>query len=84
MPAFHRRRMDAAVAVMGEEAERALDGLAATVKTSTSTTWVRELAMSIAMRALLGLDPRDRRASAHEAAVLFERGPRASTTPRAG
>jgi cytochrome P450 len=72
MPAFHRRRMDAAVAVMNEETDRALnawgDG-----RTVDVYEWIRELAMSIAMRALVGLDPHDV-GIGREAAVLFEAG----------
>jgi cytochrome P450 len=71
MPAFHRRRLDAAVAVMLDEAGRALadwrPGDAVDVY-----AWVRDLAMSIAIRALVGLDPRERGVG-HGAAVLFER-----------
>jgi len=71
MPAFHRQRLDGAVAVMLDEAERALadwqPGAAVDVY-----EWVRDLAMSIAMRALAGLDPRDRGVG-REAAVQFER-----------
>lgn len=72
MPAFHRRRMDAAVAVMTEEAELGLSGWrdGATVDVYR---WIRELAMNIAMRALVGLDPRDGGIGAN-AAVLFEDG----------
>jgi cytochrome P450 len=72
MPAFHRRQMDAAVAVMIDETDRMLDewrpGQALDVYERA-----RDLAMSIAMRALVGLDPRDR-GIGHRAAVLFERG----------
>jgi cytochrome P450 len=71
MPAFHRRRMDAAVAVMLDESERALadwqQGDAVDVY-----EWIRGLAMTIAMRALVGLDPREA-GIGQEAAVLFER-----------
>jgi cytochrome P450 len=71
MPAFHRRRMDAAVEVMVQESTRALaewhPGGALDVY-----EWIRDLAMSIAMRALVGLDPREG-GIGHEAAVLFER-----------
>ena len=54
---FHRRRLDAAVAVMVEEADRALAGWRPG-GTSTSTSGSAELAMAIAMRALRWLDPR--------------------------
>jgi cytochrome P450 len=69
MPAFHRREMDRATEAMVEETERALgrwqDG-----GFVDFYEWARDLAMSIAMRALLGLDP----ARGHQAATLFERG----------
>jgi cytochrome P450 len=71
LPAFHRRRLDGAVEVMLDEAARALDRL--TPGTSLDLyEWVRDLAMSIAMRALLGLDPSSG-GTGHEAAVAFER-----------
>ncbi len=58
MPAFHRERIEAAVATMAQEAERALDpwepGQVVDVY-----DWARNLAMRIAMRALFGLDPDD-------------------------
>ncbi len=71
MPAFHRRRLNAAVEVMVSESTRALaawrEGDVVDVY-----EWVRDLAMSIAMRALMGLDPA-RGGVGHEAAALFER-----------
>jgi cytochrome P450 len=70
MPAFHRRRMDAAVAVMAEEAELALEGWTGG-RSIDLYAWIRELAMSIAMRALVGLDPRDG-GIGREGALLFE------------
>jgi cytochrome P450 len=71
MPAFHSRRMDAALAVMLDETDRALD----TWRSGDNVdvyTWVRDLAMRIAMRALVGIDPHhgDR---GHELADYFER-----------
>jgi cytochrome P450 len=70
MPAFHRRRMDDAVAVMGEEAKLAVASWPAD-GTVDVYAWIRELAMSIAMRALVGLDPRDG-GIGREAALQFE------------
>jgi cytochrome P450 len=70
LPAFHRRRLDGAVDVMIDEAGRALDGWVAGASIDFYE-WVRDLAMSIAMRALLGLDPRSGGVG-HEAAVAFE------------
>lgn len=71
MPAFHRHRLDAAVAVMLEETDRALahwrPGQALDLY-----RWVRELAMTIAMRAVVGLDPGEAGVG-REAAALFER-----------
>jgi cytochrome P450 len=71
MPAFHRRRMDATVEVMVQETTRALASWQPGDVVDVYG-WVRELAMSTAMRALLGLDPREG-AVGHRAAVLFER-----------
>jgi cytochrome P450 len=71
MPAFHRRRMDAAVEVMVDEARRALDSWTPGEVVDVYE-WIRELALRIAMRALLGLDP-DERGSGREAAEQFER-----------
>ena len=58
MPAFHRERILAAVEVMQDEADAAL----ASWRPGTTIDvyeWARDLAMRIAMRALLGLDPDD-------------------------
>ncbi len=58
MPAFHREQIDASARVMAAETERATadwrDGDIVDVY-----SWMRDLAMRIAMRALLGLDPDD-------------------------
>ena len=71
LPAFHRDRIAEAAATMFEEAARALEpwqpGQVVDVY-----AWARELAMRIAMRALLGLDPDDRGTGAL-AAREFER-----------
>jgi cytochrome P450 len=71
MPAFHRQRLDGAVAVMLEETERALAGWRPG-DTVDAYAWGRELAMNIAMRAVLGLDP-GQVGVGREAAALFER-----------
>jgi cytochrome P450 len=58
MPAFHREQIEAAVETMTAEAEAAL----ATMRPGDVVdvyAWMRNLAMRIAMRALLGLDPDD-------------------------
>jgi cytochrome P450 len=68
MPAFHRERMDASLAVMQEEAVRALDALPPG-ETVDVYHWMRDLSMSIAMRALVGLEG----SRGHEAAEAFER-----------
>jgi cytochrome P450 len=71
MPAFHRERINAAVGTMVAETEAATagwrDGRVVDVY-----GWMRNLAMRIAMRALLGLDPDDAGRGA-EAARSFER-----------
>ncbi|HWE33934.1 MAG TPA: cytochrome P450 [Solirubrobacteraceae bacterium] len=71
MPAFHRRRLDAAVDVMVAEATRSLHEWSAG-DTVDFYEWARDLAMAIAMRALLGLDPHSG-GLGHQAAVAFER-----------
>jgi cytochrome P450 len=72
MPAFHQRQLEAAVEVMLSETRAALDGWAPG-QTVDVYEWTRRLALRIAMRALLGLDPED---EGHGAAAAhhFERG----------
>ena len=56
LPAFHREQIEASTAAMRAEAEAAID----TLRPGTVVdvyAWMRKLAMRIAMRALLGLDP---------------------------
>ena len=71
LPAFHAERVRSAQAVMEEEVERALapwqDGLELDLY-----AWARELALRVAMRALFGFDPDQRRADLHPARE-FER-----------
>ena len=58
LPAFHREQVEASTAAMVDEAEAAI----ATLRPDTVVdvyAWMRGLAMRIAMRALLGLDPDD-------------------------
>ncbi|HEX6665137.1 MAG TPA: cytochrome P450 [Solirubrobacterales bacterium] len=71
MPAFHREQVTAALAAM--EAETAA-GLAALPRDGVVDiyAWMRNLAMRIAMRALLGLDP-DEAGKGAAAAHHFER-----------
>ncbi|MDQ6807483.1 MAG: cytochrome P450 [Actinomycetota bacterium] len=71
MPAFHRRRLDTAVAVMLDEVGHALAGWRPG-EAFDVYQWVRDLAMSISMRALVGLDASEAGVG-REAAALFER-----------
>lgn len=71
MPAFHRDRILASVEVMLAETEAALSDWRAD-ETVDVYEWTRRLAMRIAMRALLGLDP-DERGRGEAAADHFER-----------
>ena len=71
MPAFHREQVAASVAAMATEAEPAI----ATLPPGEIVDiydWMRNLAMRIAMRALLGLDP-DEAGKGAAAAEHFER-----------
>jgi cytochrome P450 len=71
MPAFHREQIEAAVEAMETEAGAAIDSLRPG-EIVDIYDWMRNLAMRIAMRALLGLDPDDGGHGA-EAAHHFER-----------
>jgi cytochrome P450 len=71
MPAFHHDRINAMVGAMAEEAEAALDRWRVGESIDVYE-WTRNLAMRIAMRALLGLDPDDANSGA-AAAHHFER-----------
>jgi cytochrome P450 len=71
LPAFHRERIAASAATMVAEAEAALAGWRPGDVVDVYH-WARNLAMRIAMRALLGLDPNDGDTGAR-AAVEFER-----------
>jgi cytochrome P450 len=71
LPAFHRRQLTAAGEAMAVEAEAALDGLRPG-QVFDLYDWMRNLAMRIAMRALLGLDP-DGSGKGAAAAEHFER-----------
>src|SRR6478609_7572814 len=71
MPAFHREQIAAAVAAMAAEAEAAI-GRLPVGETVDIYDWMRNLAMRIAMRALLGLDP-DEAGKGAAAAEHFER-----------
>ena len=71
MPAFHRERIEALVAVMVSEAQQALAGWREGDVVDVYD-WSRRLAMRVAMRTLLGLDP-DETGKGAEAAEQFER-----------
>lgn len=58
LPAFHREQVEASTAAMHLEAGAALDALRPDSVVDVYA-WMRHLAMRIAMRALLGLDPDD-------------------------
>jgi cytochrome P450 len=71
LPAFHRRQLDAMVEAMTEEAAAAIASLRPGEVVDVYQ-WMRNLAMRIAMRALLGLDP-DEAGKGAAAAEHFER-----------
>jgi cytochrome P450 len=71
MPAFHRRQLNASVEAMTIEAEAAIGALRPDSVVDVYA-WMRNLAMRIAMRALLGLDP-DEAGKGAAAAHHFER-----------
>src|SRR5215203_6054816 len=71
MPAFHREQVAAATEAMTVEADRAIDALPRD-EVVDIYEWMRTLAMRIAMRALLGLDP-DEAGKGAAAAEHFER-----------
>ncbi len=71
MPAFHREQIESSTRTMAAEADAALAALTPGAVVDVYA-WMRNLAMRIAMRALLGLDPDD---GGHGAAAAhhFER-----------
>lgn len=71
MPAFHREQVAVAAEAMTIEADRAIDALPVGEVVDVYE-WMRNLAMRIAMRALLGLDP-DEAGKGAAAAHHFER-----------
>jgi cytochrome P450 len=71
MPAFHREQVAAATEAMTVEADAAIDALPRE-EVVDIYEWMRTLAMRIAMRALLGLDP-DEAGKGAAAAEHFER-----------
>ena len=83
MPAFHREQVEASTAAMVAEAEA---GASPRLRPGTVVdvyAWMRTLAMRIAMRALLGLDPDDGGKGAVAARALRARrsASSASTSP---
>lgn len=71
MPAFHREQIEASIETMIGEAEPAIEALSPGQRVDVYE-WTRNLAMRIAMRALVGLDPDDGGRGA-SAAQHFER-----------
>ena len=71
MPAFHREQIEAATEAMAIEADLAIAALPVGEVVDVYE-WMRNLAMRIAMRALLGLDP-DEAGKGAAAAFHFER-----------
>jgi cytochrome P450 len=71
MPAFHREQIEAATEAMTAEADQAIAALPVGEVVDVYE-WMRNLAMRIAMRALLGLDP-DEADKGAAAAFHFER-----------
>jgi cytochrome P450 len=71
MPAFHREQIEAATEAMTIEADQAIGALPVG-EVADVYEWMRNLAMRIAMRALLGLDP-DEAGKGATAAFHFER-----------
>jgi cytochrome P450 len=71
LPAFHRRQLEAIVGAMATEATTAVAALPRG-EVADVYEWMRSLAMRIAMRALLGLDP-DEADKGAAAAEHFER-----------
>jgi cytochrome P450 len=71
MPAFHREQVAASLVAMEAETEAAIASLAVGA-VADIYDWMRNLAMRIAMRALLGLDP-DEAGKGAAAAAHFER-----------
>jgi cytochrome P450 len=71
LPAFHREQLGAMVEAMAAEAGTAISGLRPGTVVDVYD-WMRNLAMRIAMRALLGLDP-DEAGKGAAAAEHFER-----------
>jgi cytochrome P450 len=71
LPAFHREQVSASIAAMAVETEAAISTLPEGEVVDVYD-WMRNLAMRIAMRALLGLDP-DEAGKGAAAAAHFER-----------
>jgi cytochrome P450 len=71
LPAFHHEQVAATVDTMVEEIDAALRALGDGETRLDVYDWVRHLALRVAMRALLGIDP-DSRADGHDPAREWE------------
>ena len=71
LPAFHHDQVAASVSTMVEEIDRSLTGWGEGETRVDAYDWTRHLALRIAMRALLGIDP-DARANGHDPAEEWE------------
>jgi cytochrome P450 len=80
LPAFHRERIAAAIGVMQQETERAVQEFEIGEQVDLYF-WTRRLALRIAMRALFGFDPDGQRARGIDAAGLFEQALSFYSTP---
>ncbi len=71
LPAFHRERIRASIAIVQDEIARAADALVPGAVIDLYD-WTRNVALRVAMRALFGLDPDIARAGDFDAADEFE------------
>jgi cytochrome P450 len=71
LPAFHKPRIQAAQRVMQEEVDRALEAFVPGAVIDLYD-WTREVALRVALRALVGIDPDGPKARAIDAAEEFE------------
>lgn len=71
LPAFHSRRIRAAMGIMEQEIDRALEEFVPGAVVDVYD-WTRGLALRIAMRALFGIDPQQAQAGGIDAAHEFE------------
>lgn len=71
LPAFHRDQIEASMAAISKETDRALEQFVVGGELDLYR-WTRRLALRVAMRALFGLDPDGARARQIDAADMFE------------